>query len=267
MPDSNISFVKVKGYVYHIDANPIAEITVAVYEKGFRNRQLICKTKTVDTGYYEMQFNVRNPKLNQKNPVFQVELQEGNEKTILASDLREVKNAENELNFIIDTPKYKGNPRFNITGEAIKAIVGDLPYAELKEDSGQRDISFLSLQSGKPPQELALYVQARQYAEKTGIAPDVFYALMKMGFPRDLENILQNDREAVKRTLEEAAAKNIIDSRLLQNQNVIIKQLDNALAELVLDKKLRKSETAFGEILGLAIPDRNTPSRAIISCP
>jgi hypothetical protein len=261
---SKITAITVKGYVYHIDTNPVDGLTISIYEKSLRERNLIGKTKTGISGYYEIKLDPGSFKLSLKNPVFQVEVQENNEKTILASDLFEVKTVVNELNFIIDNPKYKGLSKYQTTGESLKSLVGKLPYTEINENAVQKDISFLSLQTGKPAKELALYIKARQFSEKTNIAADVYYALMKMGFPRDLEAILQNEREVIGKTLDEAASKNIIDQKIIQNRNSILSQMNYALADISLAKKLKKSETSLGEILSLAISDLNMQKKALV---
>jgi hypothetical protein len=259
-----ITAVTVKGYVYHIDTNPVAGLTIAISEKSLREKNLIGRAKTGKTGYYEIKLDPGSFKLSLNNPVFQVEVQENKEKTILASDLIEVKAAEYELNFIIDTPEHIGLSRYQTTGESIKSLVGQLPYAEIKENAVQKDISFLSLQTGKPAKELALYVKARQFSEKTNITADVYYALMKMGYPRDLEAILQNEREVIAKTLDEAAARNIIDKKIIRNRNTIFKQMTNALADIALAKKLQQAETSLGDILDLAIADKNVQKKALV---
>ena len=83
-----------------------------------------------------------------------------------------------------------------------------LTFAELTEDEEHQDVTFLSGETGEDPLHITFLITAHRLAERTDIAPEVFYGLLRNDLPSNLSALLIQDPGLVRRSLEMAAADN-----------------------------------------------------------
>ena len=83
-----------------------------------------------------------------------------------------------------------------------------LTFAELTEDEEHQDVTFLSGETGEDPLHITFLITAHRLAERTDIAPGIFYGLLRNDLPPNLSALLVQDPGLVRRSLDMAAADN-----------------------------------------------------------
>lgn len=132
-----------------------------------------------------------------------------------------------------------------------------LTFAELTEDEEHQDVTFLSGETGEDPFHITFQITAHQLAERTDIAPEIFYGLLRNDLPPNLSALLVQDPGLVRRSLEMAAADNIIPARFAEG-------IDDLLArfrQLVVTEAVRpvgdgEEQGPLVTLLGTVLSDR-----------
>ncbi|HEV2474595.1 MAG TPA: carboxypeptidase-like regulatory domain-containing protein, partial [Chthonomonadales bacterium] len=113
------------------------------------------------------------------------------------------------------------------------------------------DISFLSSDTGVDATRIRHLALASQSSGSSGIAPQVFYALGRKGFPTTLDRLLSTDPAALKQALESAAGENVIPPSSAVNAAQIVAQLQNA----AVSRTLAPGATRLGGALTISLKE------------
>ncbi len=114
------------------------------------------------------------------------------------------------INFVLAGPTNLPSAEFDLFLSDLKPLVGAKDLAELTEDGTRRDVSVLAIQSGYPPDRVALLVQAHKLAKGTTIPASVFYGMLRQGLPTNESALHAVDPNVRMKALKVAVEQGIV---------------------------------------------------------
>ena len=207
-PDSTKSFV-VKGRVVYADGKPLADSLVHAFDKDLRSKEFLGETITDGEGHYEIRYNEEQFSRAEQGSADLIVRAYNHEGLELASS-QIVFNAQPEetIDPVVGGEVYRGPSEYDQLVRRLTPLLQGLSFAELTEDEEHQDVTFLSGETGEDPLHITFLITAHRLAERTDIAPQIFYGLLRNDLPPNLSALLVQDPGLVRGSLEMAAADN-----------------------------------------------------------
>lgn len=182
----------VRGTVTDVQGQGLADLIVRAYDVDLRSEELLGKVKTNAEGKYEIEYSRNHFKRTEKRnadlaiKVFGYDGQE----LLHAPSLDEVRfNAEKRIrvNITIDAEISPHIDEFTTTVKTLRSIIGGTNIVDLEESDDNKDISFLTRETGIDNLQLQHFVLAHRLYDQTNIPAAFYYALFR------LDTLLSND--------------------------------------------------------------------------
>ena len=214
------SKVLVRGRVVGPDYAGRAGIELVLVDKNVGGDQLIGRSSSGKAGLYEIGGEI--PESAKGLPDLQVRAVDG--KTLLAASLVRYDAGELEtgLDILIPADKLRDAPEYaRITADIAKRLGtdGEAVIQEklvgLREDSNQRDITYLANKTGWDARLVAMTALAGRFGAEDGIEPAFYYALFRSGVPANEAALARIPLETAQRLWKEAATAGILPEDLI----------------------------------------------------
>jgi hypothetical protein len=258
------SVSRIHGHVYHLDSNALIGITMALVQSELLKSQIVATTRTDAKGSYEMYCKIDQPKLGKEEPFLQVQVLDGQEKAVITSANAMPMGGDSEANFVIDSKDLRGPNRFQRTLLGLKPLLGSAKLADLGADGTNHAIDFLSHQTKITCQEVDHLVQAHRLADKTNLPAEIYYSLLKQGFPAELDDLLDKSNSSIDAALNRAVSMNLVDGETVRaNKAKVLDTMDQNRVERLLDRKSSPVDASLSELLGLVLADREAQRKVV----
>ena len=255
----------VRGQVLFRDGLPVPDLTVRAFNKEIRREDLLGQVTTDATGNFEIWYSEHQLPAEKRYADLIVRAYKPDPKQPGAI---EQLLAESQVIYAAQTVE---KVRLLITGGAettwseyeqllseIQPALEGLPLTQLVEKEGSEDISLLSGKTGQPTSRIAMLVAAHKLAERTNIAPEVFYGLARQNMSTNLSEVLSQNPDVRQRAIESAIASHTIPGRLASQVNDIQTQFRQSIAGVI---GAGQEGGTLGGVLNLVLDDnqqRNT---------
>lgn len=267
----------VKGMVRDEAGNGVAGLTVRVLEIRLRKEAELGQGPTAKNGYYEIQY--APPQANRKvREAFQtvVRVEDRRAKVLHRSEPRRPRPVE-WIDFMAGGGVFPGHAEFDQRLLALRPALEGAKLTDVVEDEAHQDISFLARETDLKRDEIMELVVAHRLAERTKLAPEIFYAFLRQGLPpsrpdsllrasdgfqridvlvQDLgSSIAALDAEVQKEILQRALALNYVPLSLKGNVDDIVGKLQALKVTEVLERPYLVGKTPLKSLLALtALP-------------
>ena len=199
----------VKGQIRLTIKRPLVNGIVRAFDKDLRQEQLLGESSTDEKGYYEIEYSRDQfRRVEKKSADLIVRVFDEKATDLLLAESVIIFNAKSvEVVNLTVTQEYSEYERYMATIDPVRENV---PVAELTE----KDITFLSHETGIEAQRIGFLSISAKLARKTELPPEVFYGLARQGMPTILSDLLEQDSNVLRKALEAALKKNIVPARL-----------------------------------------------------
>ncbi len=254
----------IQGNIYDAHDAPLADVIVKAYDKDLRTAQLLGEAKTDKKGHYEIHYSVAEFVSSEDiddgiiSPDIFILVHSGDPsrpEILGESEIYFNVSAEFTLDYKIGGKPYKGIAEFDGLVNTISPLLKSqhVDISGLKEDEEFKDISFLANETGEDAEKISLLPLAYSHSNTTLIAPDIFYALFRMQYPKELNALLLVSSESLKNGINAAISLNIISSRWEKEIEDILEKFNRRAKDFVLEED-GEENLAFKKIIGAAIP-------------
>ena len=266
---SEESFV-VSGIVRRSDGRPAAGALVRAYDQDLRKKQLLGKKVTDAKGQYEISYSPRKfLRAEKASADLRVVVVDAKGKELTASDVQYNAPAEAAVDLTLPLDGQTLS-EFEILLRDIQPLLAgqgkagaDLKISELDE----KDIAFLSQETGQPQERIAFLLAAVKAAlamlsssglkvkslvsklQGPAIRVEAFYGWFRQGLPTPLPELLVQDMQGLRAALERSAHDNIIPMLSDRELDEIINKLATLKADLILKPADKNQPASLGDLL------------------
>jgi 5-hydroxyisourate hydrolase-like protein (transthyretin family) len=218
----------VRGTVCEASGKPAQNARVRAYDQDLRKKQLLGKAVTNAEGRYTISYTSRKFLRAEKGRAdLCVVVVNAKGKELVSSMV--IFDAPSEASIDLTLPPDgKTLSEYERLLEAILPLLADLKISELED----KDISFLSQESGQPSEHIAFLLAAVRAAKTVSgsqglasrahafgprgstIPVESFYGWFRQGLPTDLDELLNQDVDILLRALDASLRANIIPAAL-----------------------------------------------------
>jgi hypothetical protein len=238
------SFI-VQGEVVQVDGTPVVGVQVQAVEKGLRRETQLGTTTPDEAGRYKIEY----PRPEQSSISLIVRAVDSSGNVLVASPtICKAKPVETVQ--LVVGGSYTGPSEYTQLSNQLIPILraeGVSPTALTEED-----INFLTCKYELNPEQLTFYVLDARLATETGIPEAAFYGLFRQGLPTTLPDLLSQDRQVLRRTLEDALDENIIPATLRESLDNILARLQAFSVEYALSESEIPGKFSLGGLLEVA---------------
>lgn len=243
----------VRGQVTDANGAPRADLAVQAFDKDLpslqRNQPLGEATTGTDGGYEIAYTAERFSRAEKDSADLVVRAVDGQGDTIAESAV--LFNAPREVQVDLTLPDDgKGVPEFERLLAAVTPLIDTIAIVALNKE----DVVFLAGETGFAEAYVDFLVIAFRHAARAEntIEPAAFYGLMREGLPAELDALLVQSPDALRRALGEAVRANIIAETFAGRVDEILDRLKALAIRLVLAEQ---GEGSFSGLLATAVPD------------
>jgi hypothetical protein len=175
---------EVHGEVSARQGIPVEGAEVIVWWQQIRDRRELAKARTSQSGAYRISYEIP-PKAPERLTIV-VEAQSKSLDKLLVSPLTEARQ-DLQIDLRLEEPDTS---EWTMLGQSLQEPLDSLKLSDVVENDVHRDISFLSLESGKDTETLMRSVIAARLEESAGVPAAIFYAFLTQHVPSALPNPL-----------------------------------------------------------------------------
>ena len=238
------SFI-VQGEVVQVDGTPVVGVQVQAVEKGLRRETQLGTTTPDEAGRYKIEY----PGSEQGSISLIVRAVDSSGKVLVASPtICKAKPVETVQ--LVVGGSYTGPSEYTqLSNQLIPILRAEgISATALTEE----DIDFLTCKYELNPEQVTFYVLDALLATETGISEAAFYGLFRQGLPTTLPDLLSQDREVLRRSLEDALDENIIPATLRESLDNILARLQAFSVEYALSESEIPGKFSLGGLLEVA---------------
>ncbi len=194
----------VQGTVKHIDGTPLDGLNVRAFHRRLAGDIQLGQTTSINDGNYLIAYQF--PTGLSRVDLF-VRVFDDDKPAILAvSPIRIGAGAKEELNVIVSDEHYRGPSEFARAGGALSSQVEGVKL----DDLDANDVALLVLGTTISRQAVTAWIASRRLAERTGIAHEALYGLVRTENTASMPRLLSRSSARLFRDLTEAARTNLI---------------------------------------------------------
>jgi hypothetical protein len=176
--------LEVHGRVSARQGIPVVGAEVIIWWQQIRDRRELAKTRTLQNGEYRVSYEIP-PKAPERLIVVVEARSKSLDKPLVSPWTEASQELQIDLRLVEpDTSEW------TILRQSLQEPLGGLKLSDVVENDVHRDISFLSLESGKDTETLMRSVIAARLEESAGVPAAVFYAFLTQRVPSALPNPL-----------------------------------------------------------------------------
>ena len=248
----------ISGNIYDEYNSPLASAYIKAYEVALRNEKLIASVTTDTKGRYSLSFNGALVHTEYKAPdIYIAVLKQGESEIVGKSSVYFNIKPETEINYRIGNATILPINEFDRLVTLLSPILtqSNLDFDQLEENNDNKDISFLSGETGIKSEKISFLNIAFTLSKNSSIAADIFYGLFYMGLPTVLNEILMIKSASIKQALLQAIDQNVISSKWVKQLGEIFKRFNYLAVNKILAGNDEQS-VAFKNLLGTALTQR-----------
>lgn len=250
----------ISGTIYDEYNSPISKARLLIYQVDLRNEELLMKVYTNARGYYKYTFKF--PNLNPKSEIGGPDIciainKTGSQSIVDKSPIYFNIQPETTIDYRIGGGAILPINEFDRLVALLTPLleVKKLNFDQLEETNKNKDISFLSGETGEPFDAINALSQAHRLLVSTKIDAELYYALLRMGFPSDLGAILDVQSDIIRKAIEQAVNENIISSKFLKILDGVIEGF-NLLATKQLKEGSSEKLNVFKKPSKIVLPNQ-----------
>ena len=210
----------VSGKVKNTDNEPLS-VVVRAFDKDLRAEQLLGEARTDAQGQYRVEYSAdqfaRAEKINADLIVRAIDEQE---RQLAASGVLFNAPPEATIDLIAKPPVEEKLSEFERLIADLQPLLDGVPLAELTSE----DIAFLVGETGLERERLIMLARSAQLARETNLPTEVFYGLARLGLKLELDKLLREKREVIRKTLQTAIRKAIIPAAVADSLDNILER-------------------------------------------
>jgi hypothetical protein len=274
--DGSKQFV-VKGQIRQGDGSPFVGGVVRAVDKDLRSEEQLNETTTDKDGHYEIMYSAAQFRRAEKGSAdLVVRVFNASGSLLAASSIIFNARPEETVDLVIRVEGYRGPSEYErliveltpllenvrIAGLERPTLIDKI--ADLKEDEGHQEITFLAGETGKDPQQISFLVRAAVLTKAIGapvdefpkinvVPPEAFYGLFRQNLPTDLPSLLAYPPQVWRSALENALRDNIIPAKLSDQIDSIIAGLKEQVLEQALRPAGDKARASLGDLLSSSL--------------
>ncbi|MBD2565344.1 MULTISPECIES: Tc toxin subunit A-related protein [Nostoc] len=238
------SFI-LQGEVVQVDGTPVVGVQVQAAERGLRRETQLGTTTSDEAGRYKIEY----PRPEQGSISLIVRAVDSSGNVLVASPtICKAKPVETVQ--LVVGGSYTGPSEYTqLSNQLIPILRAEgVSATALTEE----DIDFLTCKYELNPEQVTFYVLDALLATETGIPEAAFYGFFRQGLPTTLPDLLSQDREVLRRSLEDALDENIIPARLRESLDKILARLQEFSVEYALSESEIPGKFSLGALLEVA---------------
>lgn len=239
--------LRVHGKITDADAREVSFAEVTVWHQRIRDRLPLGSGDASEEGAYEI--DCRLPEEGPGKLLIVVEARSDRLAQPLESALIE---AQPDLEVDLSEPARDGS-EYGVLRRAIDLELGSLPLVEVVESDEHRDISFLSQETGRSPEEIMRVAVAGRLEAAFDVPAAAVYAFLRQHVPSDLPAPLLEAANGFK--LIDALGKRIASLIFALTPTLQQQTLERAVAQALIEPELGQ---AIPELVALLRSKRTT---------
>lgn len=271
------SFITVSGRVSDSAGNPAVEVTVNIYEKGFRSEVLISQTQTDINGFYSAKISTKDIANSVVIQDRTIETKAYDDTTLIAAsgDFLWSGNIDLEINLVTHAEEYTAPSQFQNLVDKISHVLngvatfndfaagveftqpvvldpGDNPInpanATPEYGDANGELSYIARATGCILQDIQLIIKSYQVAAGMSIPHQIMYAIMR-GKELEENPVLTIYESFLRISVEAAIATNIIDNLSQQDIDDAMEAIRAFQANAAKDIRLVQETYTLGDVL------------------
>jgi len=287
---------RIRGSVRNELWEGIKLTTVQVFEIKRRDNVLLAERKTLENGFYDLQYLPPvNPLTGKPKENFQllVRVLDSNNSVIKEKSFH-VTGKVLWANFTEGEAPYKGNSDFLVLEKLLnKALGSESSIAEIEESDKHKDISYLRKETGLASEDImkmTLAVRTAQYINLQYLCPEVFYAFIRQNQPHNIpgdllpdhpeewdtwismlvdrcsDGVAFLDKEIQEDILTGALKQNFVSRHIAKDLPLILNALSGLKTNLVLEKPMLDGNGSLKTLLDASIITTSDKYKAVATC-
>lgn len=266
MPEVNQNEFSVEGTIYDEFNVPLSNVKVQIFDKDLRTEQLLGESVTKDKGQYLIKYtSAKFSGAEKKSADILLKVFTQSRSRV---NRRFKKLGESSVHFNV-TPKYKfdfkvdgteftGISEFDSLSENITPLLQGQKVKSF--ELTEQDIDFLSKETTINATLIDFFSLAAQHVKslesmKNKISADVFYGLLRLQFPRKLNELFLVQSKSIENGLKDAIKNNIISKKWEKEIPKLIQEFNRLSMTFVLESK-DDDKLAFQVMLSASIPTK-----------
>jgi Tc toxin complex TcA C-terminal TcB-binding domain/ABC toxin N-terminal region/Neuraminidase-like domain/Salmonella virulence plasmid 28.1kDa A protein/Putative peptidoglycan binding domain len=193
----------VQGTVTHKDGTAVNGVRVRAFHRRLAGELLLGETASQDRGQYAIVYEY--PEGTSRVDLFE-RVYDDKEVILAVSPIRIGATGKQVLNVIVEAERFRGPSEFERAGGALSSQVAGANFDEIDAN----DVALLVRTSLISRQSVTAWIASRRLAERTGIAQEALYGLVRRENTAALPRLLGRSSARLTRDLVEAARTNII---------------------------------------------------------
>ncbi len=230
----------ISGIIYDEHNAPLSAGIVELFEKDLRSEKSLGLQKTDLNGAYSIAFNDEAATPEFKGPDVFIRISEGRNKILGESPIYYNIEENTQIDFKIGGGIVLTINEYDALIKLLKPIVeaSKLRFDQLEETEINKDFSFLTGETGEEYEKIEAIALAHEMSVKVKVDASFYYALLRLGQPKELIQLILVANDTLKSTIENAVEKNIISSQALKSiDKWILEFKTNALEKAISDDK------------------------------
>lgn len=205
--DTEVERFIVRGQVRRVDGRPVGNVRVRAFDRDLRREELLGEVRTDQRGQYEVSYSSADFTRAEKDAAdLQVRAFDDQENAIATSETVFNAGPAQELDLVVDPKDYRGLSEFERFLQMLGPVLDGVPLAELTAE----DVRFLTGETGIPSLYLDQLVRSANWNGETDIAAEIFYGLLRQGFPEALDSLLAAGEPSHRNALGSSLAERLI---------------------------------------------------------
>ncbi len=241
----------VQGTISLADSTALAGVLVRAFDRDMRSEEFLGEQAADRDGFYMIFYYASQFKRAEKGSAdLLVRVYDGNGQELAASDILFNAPPEATIDVTVPASVYQGASEWERHHEEIAPLREAVPVHEVTDE----DLDFLSRETDIPLEQLSFLRQDDQWAETHGIAPAVFYGLLRQGLPMVLRALLAERPGRKREAMEVALAANQVPGALADQLEQILASLqDLGVALAFAAPEEEGAAPSLGTILGTSM--------------
>jgi peptidoglycan hydrolase-like protein with peptidoglycan-binding domain len=264
----------VTGTVTDTDGEPLAGAVVVAFDCDLRSTREFGRAETDPKGAYRIAYSDEaDPIPGRPGPDVKVQLLDGSGEPRFTSTITFNAPAQTTIDIMLGGPQHDQPSELSLLVATVSPLLGeaaDLQPVDLLENDQHQDLSFLSGETEIPKLRLAYWTLSARMGQKTEVATELFYALLRMDVPataramalaastqgvdldgnaqRILDAILTTTATTLAQAVHSALAVNIVSASYADRADADIARLGALSGQAVLDSSRGFGNASLGAV-------------------
>ncbi len=233
----------INGTVYDEHNSPLNKAQVKIYEVDLRRETLLGTVATDASGHYTFSYTTQPTDIEYKSPDICIKIiRSGATKISGTSPVYFNIQPETTIHYRLGDAAVTDINEFDRLVALLTPLLTEskLRFDQLEETDKNKDISFLSGETGEDPAAINALTQAHRLFIESKITTEILYALLRLGFPPALSAILDMQSDSIRKAVEQAVNDNIISSAFLEKIPAAVAGLNSLALNQVEEGKSEK---------------------------